>query len=288
MSGKTRPASALDSRIPKSGDIRSRPHSALGTSSVSSGTKNSLRPQSGKQLKMPAGSILRTTPETDNENFGLHPPLDSRPSSAGLVHKFGPSIHVGRQFGQISKPLSRPNSALGRLQASSAMKQLPRESSGRGFGRPVGLLEDSASVLEKQNLLARVREIVAQHSYAGAVKTESKIEEELQPDSESDEGEEFETIVVSKARQVFDLRPTEMARLNRRFPPEGLAKKDFEQVMKEFTGMDLELGSQLFCKIDANDDGSINWDEFLSYVVQASDNNQETSDRMSAARQRSL
>ena len=134
----------------------------------------------------------------------------------------------------------------------------------------IGLQEETASVLEKQNLLSRVKEIVTHHSYGSAVNSKMpEVIEDVQPESDSDEAEEFKTIVISKARQVFDLRPSEMARLNRRFPPAGLAKTEFEQVMKEFTGMDLEMGSQLFCKIDANDDGSICWDEFLSYVVQA-------------------
>ena len=32
--------------------------------------------------------------------------------------------------------------------------------------------------------------------------------------------------------------------------------------------MEGKMGGQLFCKIDANDDGTVEWDEFLEYIVQ--------------------
>jgi len=72
-------------------------------------------------------------------------------------------------------------------------------------------------------------------------------------------------------RNITDLQPQEMARLEERFRPggvdSGMGIEEFEKTMEEFTGMEVSLGQQLFCKIDANDDGGIEWDEFLTYIV---------------------
>jgi hypothetical protein len=277
MAGKVRPTSALDNHhSSKLNELPIRPRSALEKSAVLSNEvpKTTLRPESAKQIKMPIRpshslGLKRDGGKNSFESKSVAP----RPSSALMVR---PSLSKTGEmhFVPDTKSSIRPSSALGRLEALplwTRKESNQKEMLSRRHGASVGLREDAASGLEKQNLLSRVKEIVNQHSFGSAAVT--KIPEKLdeaQPESDSDNAEEFETLVISKVRQVFDLRPSEMARLNRRFPTFGLVKAEFEQVMKEFTGMDLEMSSQLFCEIDANDDGSISWDEFLSYIVQVS------------------
>ncbi|KAJ1481265.1 hypothetical protein T484DRAFT_1808076 [Baffinella frigidus] len=62
-----------------------------------------------------------------------------------------------------------------------------------------------------------------------------------------------------------------MMKLEARFRPDGrdigMGQEEFAEVMHEFTGLEPKNGDQLFCKIDANDDGGIEWDEFLTYIV---------------------
>eukprot|EP00960_Hanusia_phi_P019686 581338-Hanusia_phi.AAC.3 len=116
------------------------------------------------------------------------------------------------------------------------------------------------------------------------------VDEFVKQNSEYSKGSDSDADEVDmkkKVREITDLRPSEMARLESRFTRRvgdsvGLHQDEFESVMKEFTGMEVELGAQvllahnfrilltvekLFCKIDANDDGCIEWDEFLSYIV---------------------
>jgi hypothetical protein len=297
MKSQSRPKSALD-HIGENDDklLPNRPHSALdqtasnrilsskgttaevapSTSVLPSSTtlsKTVLRPESAKRIHISAsgharpGSALqiRETPKyllgrsTQKTNL-------ERPSSALAAKSTSSVLTSNKNATKISKedPASlRPSSALAKFHTTPS----EQNQNVQGTTGTDGNAEDPVFGLEKQGLLNRVREILAHHTFVP--ETEKKIvDEKLQVESDSDDAEEFETIVLSKARQVFDLRPSEMARLNKRFPPGGLTKTDFEQVMREFTGMDVDMGSQLFCKIDANDDGTICWDEFLTYVVQ--------------------
>ena len=60
-----------------------------------------------------------------------------------------------------------------------------------------------------------------------------------------------EVQVAKHVRNITDLQPQEMARLEERFRPggvdSGMGIEEFEKTMEEFTGMEVSLGQQLFC-----------------------------------------
>jgi hypothetical protein len=276
----------MDHTRSNDGRLPSRPQSALGSTSTSAKDpiKTILRPESAARLQV-TKKIQHDSGGNEKDRLIPKPRLQRsillRPTSAQTAitatRPDSAPLASNLQANSAKAHIVRPSSALGRLQApslASAKQALhPSESLGRGFGAGIGIREESASALEKQNLVTRVKEILAQHSYcpsaAAADVRKVEAEEAPQSDSESDDVEELGPAGPRRARQVCELRPGEMARLRGRFPPAGLGRAEFERAMHELAGMALDASAQLFGKIDANDDGSIGWDAFLSYAVQA-------------------
>ncbi len=184
----------------------------------------------------------------------------------------------------------RPASALARFSGFALNQPLhPAEQLGRGMGTNIGVSEGSAIVLAERDLVRRVTNLKFQlHAKQQAIhdspsedtgeKASNKSfrltalstpkrsasgnldAKERESDDESHSGTYKHT---KKVRNITDLRPDEMARLELRFKGDredrGLECAQFEKVIAEFTGMEGHMGTQLFCKIDANDDGSIVW-----------------------------
>ncbi len=173
MAGRPRPQSTLDHIRSNEGQLPSRPHSALGSTSTTATntSKTVLRPESAKRLRI-TKTLQPDSGENEKDPLPLKPRLQtivSRPSSALKTNTSSrvDSAAIGSKLpaNAVKQQLLRPSSALGRLQApsSASSKQAlhPAESLGRGFGIGTGIRELSASALEKQNLVARVKEIVA-------------------------------------------------------------------------------------------------------------------------------
>lgn len=171
------------------------------------------------------------------------------------------------------------------------------------MGTNLGLSEGSATALVERELVRRVQalkdELSGRHRLlASRALGETKDGEPLMllhstdsADWRSDEGSDSEgedegVHKKKKVKNITDLRPDEMAQLKSRFGGEhescGLDIEEFGHVIREFIGMDGNMSTQLFCMIDANDDGSIVWDEFLSFVVQ------EAKTRLEAAKPRPM
>ena len=71
------------------------------------------------------------------------------------------------------------------------------------------------------------------------------------PPCSSDDNDAEPASRGKRVRQITDLRPAEMARLQDCFKDDrglhaGLPRTDFERVMREFTGMEGKLGCYLF------------------------------------------
>ena len=157
------------------------------------------------------------------------------------------------------------------------------ETLGRGLGSNIAIDPSSAVVLEDRELFRKTLKLVEilearplpLDPYLAELRREMEEEEaakvEVWEDDEDDEDDDANP-ATTKIKNITDLRPAEMARLEYRFKDEhgagrGLRRDEFEAVMREFTGMAGKMGGQLFCKIDANDDGTVEWDEFLDYIV---------------------
>jgi hypothetical protein len=187
----------------------------------------------------------------------------------------------------------RPASALAKFSGFALSQPLhPAEQLGKGMGTNIGVSEGSAIVLAERDLVRRVTHLKFQlHAQQQSIQDASS--EDAGPGekassksfrltttlstlrksaganrdvTERDSDDESHTGIYThkkKVRNITDLRPDEMARLELRFKGDredrGLECAEFGRVIAEFTGMEGNMGTQLFCKIDANDDGSIIW-----------------------------
>ena len=260
-SSRLRPSSAL-SRLPK------RPASALGK--LGGGGEGSTPQQ---------GVLGSTQQQGGNAQDNRAAQKGQHPKDERVVHSFASGAV------EEKKMRPRPYSALSRIPASSLSHPLhPMETLGRGLGSDIAVDSSSAAVLADRALgrktgalvealkarplpldplLAELRREMEEEEAANA-----KVWEEDEEDE--DEGSSRDRDGKPKVKNITDLRPAEMSRLEHRFKKKGaehgLVREDFEAVMREFTGMEGKLGGQLFCKIDANDDGTVEWDEFLEYI----------------------
>lgn len=198
---------------------------------------------------------------------------ETRPFSAiGVTGRRSASPVVGSAGSALRK---RPTSALASFSGFALNQPLhPREVLGRGFGTNIGISDKSAEVFADRQLVRRTHNLekdllaLSKRANQPAVEQVDVVEEPEEDDAPAT----WETEGGAKrVRNITDLTPVEMAELESRFKPDkdkdGLEQQEFEMVMAEFTGMQGNMSSQLFCKIDANDDGSVEWDEFLSYIV---------------------
>ena len=173
----------------------------------------------------------------------------------------------------------RPSSALSRIPKASLNHPLhPQETLGRGYGSNIAVDPASVELLADRQLARKTLALVETlesrpppdpllAELRRELEEEQTNEQAWQDDDNDDDDDD--DLGAQKVKNITDLRPSEMARLEHRFKGgSGLVRQDFEAVMREFTGMEGKMGGQLFCKIDANDDGTVEWDEFLEYIVQ--------------------
>ena len=193
------------------------------------------------------------------------------------------------QIGTILAERRRPSSAFAKFSGSALNQALhPAEQLGKGMGTNIGLSGDNVILLADRHLARRVDNLKVQlQARQKALGTESAAEADSSvfdksftltgkrrqsdnkavqaADLPSHQGSDDDSDQPNKSRvrSITDLRPDEMARLESRFKGDkaerGLEREEFERAMAEYTGMEGHLGTQLFCKIDANDDGNIVW-----------------------------
>ena len=250
--GMPRPASALGATTGRVEIGRSRPGSAF------------ARP---KRPVSALGNLGRPDADKDGINAqGRHGVDSTNSEDAHAVHKDSGSFVAGDKMrpDSVGRNWRRPASALSRLpRASLRMPLHPMEQLGRGMGSDIGIDPSTQQLLADRELARKSDALIhklharnaAPDPFLEELRKEMQQEEEAQQqadaDNASDDNDAEPASRGKRVRQITDLRPAEMARLQDCFKDDrglhaGLPRTDFERVMREFTGMEGKLGCYLF------------------------------------------
>ena len=247
-----RPASALGATTGRVEIGRSRPGSAF------------ARP---KRPVSALGNLGR--PDADKDGIdaqGRHGVDSTNSEDAHAVHKDSGSFVAGDKMrpDSVGRNWRRPASALSRLpRASLKMPLHPMEQLGRGMGSDIGIDPSTQQLLADRQLARKSDALIHKlHARNAApdpfleelrkeMQQEEKAQQQEDADNASDDNHEEPASRGKRVRQITDLRPAEMARLQGCFKDDrglhaGLPRTDFERVMREFTGMEGKLGCYLF------------------------------------------